>query len=71
LGHGLSNLFDVFYNLPWSGTQGEQQSFGEYDFLIVSPGGQLLILKIKACDVTESDDSLKFDLVPPTCVPGQ
>jgi hypothetical protein len=29
LGHGLSNLFDVFYNLPWSGMQGEQQSFGE------------------------------------------
>ncbi len=58
LGHGLSNLFDVFYNLPWSGMQGEQQSFGEYDFLIVSPGGQLLILEIKAGDVTENDDGL-------------
>lgn len=38
--------------------QGEQQSFGEYDFVIVSPGGQLLILEIKAGDVAESDGGL-------------
>lgn len=58
LEQGLDNRFDVFHNLPWSGMQGEQQSFGEYDFVIVSPGGQLLILEIKAGDVTESDDGL-------------
>jgi hypothetical protein len=55
---GLDDRFDVFHNLPWSGMQGEQQSFGEYDFVIVSPGGQLLILEIKSGDVTESDDGL-------------
>ena len=58
LENGLDNRFDVFHNLPWSGMQGEQQSFGEYDFVIVSPGGQLLILEIKSGDVTESDDGL-------------
>jgi hypothetical protein len=58
LEQGLDNRFDVFHNLPWSGMQGEQQNFGEYDFVIVSPGGQLLILEIKSGDVTESDDGL-------------
>ena len=58
LEQGLDHRFDVFHNLPWSGMQGEQQSFGEYDFVIVSPGGQLLILEIKAGDVTESDNGL-------------
>ena len=58
LEQGLDNRFDVFHNLLWSGMQGEHQSFGEYDFVIVSPGGHLLILEIKAGDVTESDDGL-------------
>ena len=58
LEQGLDDRFDVFHNLPWSGMQGEQQSFGEYDFVIVSPGGQLLILEIKSGDVTEGDDGL-------------
>lgn len=58
LEQGLNERFDVFHNLSWSGMQGEQQSFGEYDFVIVSPGGQLLILEIKAGDVAESDDGL-------------
>lgn len=58
LEQGLNNRFDIFHNLPWSGMLGEQQSFGEYDFVIVSPGGQLLILEIKSGDVTESDDGL-------------
>ncbi len=58
LEQGLDERFDVFHNLSWSGMQGEQQSFGEYDFVIVSPGGQLLILEIKAGDVAESDNGL-------------
>jgi hypothetical protein len=58
LEQGLDDRFDVFHNLPWSAMQGDQQSFGEYDFVIVSPGGQLLILEIKSGDVTESDDGL-------------
>ena len=55
---GLDDRFDVFHNVPWSGMQGDQQSFGEYDFVIVSPGGQLLILEIKSGNVIESDVGL-------------
>ena len=58
LEQGLDDRFDVFHNVPWSGMQGDQQSFGEYDFVIVSPGGQLLILEIKSGDVIESDVGL-------------
>ena len=55
---GLPDAFDVFHNLPWSGMQGDQQSFGEYDMVIVSPGGQLLIVEVKAGDVSDSEDGL-------------
>lgn len=55
---GLPDAFDVFHNLPWSGMQGDQQSFGEYDIVIVSPGGQLLIVEVKAGDVSDSEDGL-------------
>ena len=55
---GLSDAFDVFHNLSWSGMQGHQQSFGEYDFVIVSPGGQLLIVEVKAGDVNDSENGL-------------
>jgi hypothetical protein len=58
LEQGLDDRFDVFHNLLWSGMQSDQQSFGEFDFVIVSPGGQLLILEIKSGEVTESDDGL-------------
>jgi hypothetical protein len=58
LEQGLDDRFDVFHNLPWSVMHGDHQSFGEYDFVIVSPGGQLLILEIKSGEVTESDDGL-------------
>ncbi len=58
LEQGLDDRFDVFHNVPWSGMQGDQQSFGEYDFVIVSPGGQLLILEIKSGNLIESDVGL-------------
>lgn len=48
---GLPDSFDVFHNLRWSSVPGDLQSFGEYDFVVVSPGGQLLILELKAGDV--------------------
>ena len=58
LEQGLDDRFDVFHNVPWSGMHGDQQSFGEYDFVIVSPGGQLLILEIKSGNLIESDVGL-------------
>ena len=55
---GLSDQFDVFHNIPWSTMQGQQQSFGEYDMVIVSPNGHLLILEIKAGDIIANDVGL-------------
>lgn len=58
LEQGLSDDFDVFHSLPWSIMQGDQQSFGEFDIVIVSPIGHLLILEIKAGSVTENEEGL-------------
>lgn len=55
---GLPDEFDVFHNLPWSAMHHGQQGFGEYDMVVVSPGGQLLILEIKAGTVLATDESL-------------
>ncbi len=55
---GLADSFDVFHNINWSTLQGDQQSFGEYDFVVVSPGGHILILEIKSGPVTDADDGL-------------
>ncbi len=55
---GLPDSFDVFHNLPWSALHDDQQGFGEYDFVIVSPGGQLLILEIKAGQIDDSGERL-------------
>ncbi len=51
LQEGLPDSFDVFHNLRWTSAQDGQQHFGEYDFVLVSPGGQLLILELKAGSV--------------------
>ena len=55
---GLPNSFDVYHNVSWSAVHNGQQGFGEYDFVIVSPGGQLMILEIKAGAIIESNDRL-------------
>ena len=55
---GLPDNFDVFHNLSWSAVHNGQQGFGEYDFVIVSPGGQLLILEIKAGGIIENNGRL-------------
>jgi hypothetical protein len=55
---GLPDSFDVFHNLPWSNLQGDVQGFGEYDMVVVSPGGQLLILEVKAGSVSASNEGL-------------
>ena len=55
---GLPDSFDIFHNLSWSAVHNNQQGFGEYDFVIVSTGGQLLILEIKAGGIIDNDDRL-------------
>lgn len=58
LGTELPDSFDLFHNLPWSSHEAGQQSFGEYDFVLVSPQGQILILEIKAGEVIVGDEGL-------------
>lgn len=55
---GLPDSFDIFHNLGWSAMQGGQQGFGEYDLLIVGPGGAILILEIKAGSISTTDTGL-------------
>lgn len=55
---GLPDSFDVFHNLPWSVMHEGQQRFGEFDLVVVSPGGALLIVEVKAGDVDASADTL-------------
>lgn len=61
LQEGLPDSFDVFHNLHWSSLQGDGQSFGEFDFVVVSPGGQLLILEVKAGEVLTNEQGLHKD----------
>lgn len=58
LEEGLPDSFDVFHNLPWSAMHNGQQGFGEYDFVIVSPAGQMMILEIKAGQVMDNQNRL-------------
>jgi hypothetical protein len=58
LAQGLDDRFDGSHMLRWSGMHGEQQHFGEYNFVNVSPCGQLLILDIKAGGVAQGDNGL-------------
>lgn len=55
---GLPDSFDVFHNLPWSAMHNGQQGFGEYDFVVLTPAGKLIILEIKAGPVVDSQDRL-------------
>ena len=55
---GLADSFDVFHNINWSTVHDNQQAFGEYDFVVVSPGGHILILEIKSGPVTDTDNTL-------------
>lgn len=48
LDQGLPSTFDIFHNLPWSAMHQGQQHFGEFDLVVVSPAGQLLLLEVKA-----------------------
>jgi hypothetical protein len=58
LAQDLDDRFDGSYKLCWSGRHGEQQSFGEHVFVIVSPCGQPIILEIKAGSAAQSDNGL-------------
>jgi hypothetical protein len=58
LEQGLPEGYDIFHNLLWSGLHDGQQNFGEFDVVVVSPGGQLLIVEIKSGEVDISNERL-------------
>ena len=58
LGHGLSDEYDVFCNLPNSGFHNHRATFGEFDAVILSPQGHALILEIKAGALNAQDGGL-------------
>ena len=61
LEEGLPDAFDIFHSLSWSAMHEGEQGFGEYDVVVVSPGGQLLLVEVKAGAVTATDDGLTKD----------
>jgi hypothetical protein len=55
---GLPANFDVFHNLAWSSMHQGNQHFGEFDLVIVSPVGHILLIEVKAGSVQETMQSL-------------
>ncbi len=55
---GLPDDFDVFHNLPWTTVESGQQHFGELDLVVVAPQGHVVLLEVKAGEVTEGADTL-------------
>lgn len=58
LQEGLPDGWDVFHNLDWGSVCNGQPQVGEVDIALVSPGGFLLLLEVKAGAVTEQEDGL-------------
>lgn len=55
---GLPPGFDLFHNLAWSAIYQDTQQIGETDIVVVAPSGHLLLLEVKAGDVTETPQKL-------------
>lgn len=58
LEQGLSNGFDVFHGVHWSTVHQDLQRFGEIDVIAVAPSGHLVLMEVKAGEVTVSDDGV-------------
>lgn len=59
LEEGLPGGFDLFHQVEWSSTHRGQQQVGEVDVAVVSPGGHLLLVEVKAGDVQEHESGLR------------
>ena len=51
LEQGLDEHFSVFHHLSWSAMANERQVFGEFDAVVLSPQGHIVILEVKSGDV--------------------
>ena len=54
----LSDRYTVYHGVHWSRVQQGEHLFGEIDFIIVNPAGQLLIIEQKSGLLEESDTGL-------------
>jgi hypothetical protein len=58
LEQGLPLCFDVFHSVDWAAMQGDHQSFGELDAVVVAPSGHVMLLEVKAGPVSVSENTL-------------
>jgi len=52
LQQGLPDSFDAYHSVQWSSLHEHNQRFGEIDIVVLSPQGHLVLLEIKAGDVS-------------------
>ncbi|NML42507.1 AAA family ATPase [Ramlibacter sp. G-1-2-2] len=55
---GLPGGWDVFHNLDWASVFNGRPQVGEVDIAVVSPGGFLLLVEVKAGAIDEQDRGL-------------
>lgn len=55
---GLPGGWDVFHNLDWASVFNGRPQVGEVDIAVVSPGGFLLLVEVKAGPVAEEETGL-------------
>src|SRR3954452_25398052 len=55
---GLPGGWDVFHNLDWASVANGRLQVGEVDIAVVSPGGSLLLVEVKAGPVGELEGHL-------------
>ncbi|MCE2859344.1 MAG: NERD domain-containing protein [Oxalobacteraceae bacterium] len=52
LQQGLPDSFDACHSVQWSSLHDHNRRFGEIDLVVLSPQGNLVLLEVKAGDVS-------------------
>jgi hypothetical protein len=55
---GLPDTFDAYHSVQWSSLHEETQRFGEIDIVVLTPQGHLVLLEVKAGDVSISEHGI-------------
>ncbi|MES2978014.1 MAG: AAA family ATPase [Pseudomonadota bacterium] len=55
---GLPTGWDIFHSVDWASVHNGRVQIGEVDVAVVSPGGFLVLVEVKAGPVEEGDDGL-------------
>lgn len=58
LADALPATFRLYHGVHWSGMHESTQRFGEFDVIVLAPGGDLAVLEIKAGEVDLSEQGL-------------